>query len=80
MLKKSILKQVGLFATTCLFSINVASATERVTTGSPAEFSSNNGLLPFVSGADYVRLGGNHTLVTAAAIAIDHESCCEIKI
>lgn len=73
MLKKSILKQVGLFATTCLFSINVASATERVTTGSPSEFSSNNGLLPFVSGADYVRLGGNHTLVTAAAIAIDHD-------
>lgn len=68
MLKKTILKKLGLLATTCLFGISSASAAvERVTTGSPAEFGNSNGLEAFTNGVDYVRLGGNHNLVTLAA-------------
>lgn len=67
MLKKNILKKLGFLATTCLFSISSSSAAvERVTTGSPAEFGNSNGLEAFTNGVDYVRLGGNHNLVTLA--------------
>lgn len=68
MLKKNILQKLGLLATSCLFGISSASAAavERVTTNSPAEFGNSNGLAAFVNGVDYVKLGGNHDLVTLA--------------
>lgn len=69
MLKKNILKKLGLLATTCLFGISsVSAAVERVTTGSPAEFGNSNGLDVFTNGVDYVRLGGNHNLATLAIL------------
>lgn len=74
MLKRNILKKLGLLATTCLFGISSASAAvERVTTGSPAEFGNSNGLDVFTNGVDYVRLGGNHNLATLAPLQQNYD-------